>query len=163
MKSVTNPTEEEKASSINVKQVMLIGAITALTGTVVGALSMELYRYLRPKIPIPPPSPYPMLPPQQAQTVQNPGYTWPTPMQPQQPQYAVQQIGAFPSPQSFPQQNPYPPMAALPPVQSAVPALPVAEPEPLSRGELARWQRGLEGWQRELERRDSNDRRDPNG
>lgn len=162
MKAAGNPTEEEKSSSINTKQIMLIGALTALTGTVVGAISMEIYRYLRPKIPIPPPPAYPMLPPQQ-QTAPNPGYLWTTPMpygQPlpnPQPQYAVQQIGAFPAPQYPPQPNYQP---ALPPAQTVVPALPVSEPEPLTRGELARWQRGLEGWQRDLERRDASDRRD---
>lgn len=163
-----NPDEEKGDSGINAKQIMMIGALTALTGTVVGAVSMELYRYFRPKIPIPLPPPYPMLPQAQPQVAQNPGYPWasplpqyPGPVQPQyapQPQYAIQQIGAFP-PQVQP--NPYPQLALAPSqVLPAIPTLPSTEPEPLSRGELARWQRGLEGWQRDLERRESSDRRD---
>jgi hypothetical protein len=169
VKPSANPADEEKATAgVNVKQVMLIGAITALTGTVVGAVGSEIYRYFRSKVPIPPPgqqnagsiAPNPTMPwmqphpltqlPQMAMPQASP-YALPP-----APQYAVQQMGAFPQPQVA--QNPYPQMMALP----APPA--VQEPafsrdaEPLSRPELAQWQRRLESWQRELERRETYDR-----
>jgi hypothetical protein len=156
-----NP-EEEKPSGISVKQTMIMGALMALTGTVVGAVSMELYRYLRPKVPIP-------QPPAQPSLTQNPAYPWMQQVaQPGfsmlPPQYTIQQVGAYPTQQPpIAAQNPFmQPLLQLPPAQTVMPMLPpqAQDPEPLSRAELARWQRGLEGWQRELERRDPPDRRD---
>jgi hypothetical protein len=159
-----NP-EEEKPSGINVKQTMIMGALMALTGTVVGAVSMELYRYFRPKIPIPIPQPTP-----QPALTQNPVYPWmqpisqPTGFPMMQPQYTIQQIGGYPTQQpALAAQNPFmQPLLQLPPAQTVMPMLPpqAQDPEPLSRAELARWQRGLESWQRDLERRDAPDRRD---
>lgn len=162
-----NPVEEKAATGINIKQLMMVGGVTALTGTIVGAVAMEIYRHLRPRIPIPMPGqqPQPMVAP-------NPGYPlppqqmmpmgWPPQSTPQyagQPAFvpqAVQQIGAFPQQPiapTYPYSNP-----ALPPVSSATPVLPhgpQAEAEPLSRPELAQWQRRLEGWERTLDRRDT--------
>ncbi len=184
-----NPVEEEKPSTgVNYKQVIWIGALTALTGTIVGTVATEVYRHFRPKIPIPQPGAQP------AQVVQNPGYPQPQlPLgwAPAQPTYAqaaapafvpgaVQQVGAFPPQQPAPQLVAQPPayvnapalqagayatnpMPALPPAQPPaqhVPAVPQppssghGQAEPLTRPELAQWQRRLEGWERELERRE---------
>lgn len=184
-----NPVEDPKPSSgIDVKQLMLVGGVTALTGTIVGAVAMEIYRHLRPKIPIP-------MPGQQGQVTQNPGYPQTEPQLPlgwapqPQPNYgmpqapafvptAVQQVGAFPPQQALPPpayppayapapmalapayQNPAPAPQAAPqpqsvPISPQPPSQADAHREPLSRPELAQWQRRLEGWERNLDRRQS--------
>lgn len=165
-----NPVEEEKsASGVNVKQLVFVGAITALTGTVVGAVATELYRYFRRKVPIPPPDQpqaNPALPPWMQAPIgpvqPHPSGFPPMPQQQFSPMQAVQQIGAFPQqPQpNYGQMGPYPygsAPPALPPPPAQNVALPSAQPqaEPLSRPELAQWQRGLETWQRDLERRET--------
>lgn len=163
-----NPVEEEKAPpGINVKQMVTIGAITAATGTVVGAVVMELYRYMRPKIPIPQAIPT---------TQQNPALPW-APQMPQAPafqpnmgipappQYAGQTQASLPPfqpgyarealpPAQYANPNQYAPQAALPPAPHEIVPTIAPEREPLSRTQLAQWQRGLESWERRLERRD---------
>lgn len=173
-----NPVEEEKpaASGVNVKQMMIIGAITAATGTIVGAVAMELYRFMRPKIPIPQPG----VPPQQ-----NPALPWPQQQAPWEPHPSgfppvqqpfaptTHQGSAVPPTQAqtavpiyqqgtayqlppYPQANPQAQQPALPPAhQAALPAIETSPPEPLSRPELAQWQRGLEAWEHRLDRRDN--------
>lgn len=177
-----NPVEEENpsATGVNVKQMMMIGAITAATGTIVGAVAMELYRYMRPKIPIPQPG----VSPQLGAPTQNPALpgAQQAPWQPhpsgfpplQQAPPMMQHPGVFQAPQApVPSYQPHagyqlPPYAQanpLAPAQVPAPALPSAAPppvpaietsprEPLSRPELAQWQRGLEAWERHLENRD---------
>lgn len=152
-----NHAEDDKATGgVSVKQLMMVGAITALTGTVVGAVAMEIYRYLRPKIPIPQPQPA-------STPLANPMMPW---MLQQQPHPSSFPPIPFPY-QPYVQPNPYVPQYALPPAPPAMaapaPAIPAlqSQSEPLSRTQLAQWQRGLEGWQRELEQgRDTDDRRD---
>jgi hypothetical protein len=177
-----NPVEDAKAATgINVKQMVTIGAITAATGTIVGAVVMELYRYMRPKLPIPQSA----IAPQPGAPQGNPALGWPQPQTPWQPHPSgfpplsapvpglpnpaaapaspqpSAQVPSYQQPPGYqlfapPQSNPYAPQPALPPAdQVAIPNLETSQPEPLSRPELAQWQRGLEAWERRLERRDN--------
>jgi len=175
----SNPVQEDTASpGINTKQMVKIGAITAATGTVVGAVVMELYRYLRQKIPVP------QAPTQAAQAMQSNPWTPQAPFSPSpvfpslssyppapQPPVPGQSPMPYAQPNPYGQQNPYAPQFALPPTpQEIVPApvqvpvpvpapapapAPAASHEPLSRPELAQWQRGLEAWEHRLDRRDN--------
>lgn len=180
-KKQQNPVEGPKAAGVNVKQVVWIGALTALTGTVVGAVATEMYRYFRRKLPIPPPAapgqvaqnpygvpyaqplppgwaPAPPMPP--ASFAQNPGQFVPAAVQQIQPQQQPQYSPPAPSyftPPALPAgayaqngQQALPPAASVP----VVPSPPSSNNEPLSRPELAQWQRRLEGWERDLDRRD---------
>lgn len=152
---VGNHPEEEK-SGISARQVMAIGALTALTGTVVGAVAMEIYRYVRPKIPIPQPPPQPSM---YGMPQQNPMLSW-SPAGSYMPSPSYMPVGQYAPLPFTPMGTPYvTPMMGLPPAQpqpmlpAAIPAL-APDPEPLSRTQLAQWQRGLDAWQRDLERRE---------